>query len=51
MSLETGSMDAFVPARRLYAKFGFTECGPFAGYVEDPKSVFMTKFLRREIRI
>ncbi len=27
LSLETGSMDAFAPARRLYARFGFTECG------------------------
>lgn len=28
LSLETGSMDAFEPARRLYAAHGFTECGP-----------------------
>jgi len=45
VSLETGSMAAFAPARRLYAKFGFEECGPFDGYVEDPNSVFMTKRL------
>ncbi|PYS37593.1 MAG: GNAT family N-acetyltransferase [Acidobacteria bacterium] len=45
VSLETGSMDAFIPARTLYAKFGFEECGPFADYVEDPNSVFMTKEL------
>ena len=38
--LETGSMDAFSSARRLYAKFGFVECAPFAEYVEDPNSVF-----------
>jgi putative acetyltransferase len=43
--LETGSMDAFEPARKLYAKFGFTYCGPFATYVENPNSVFMTKEL------
>lgn len=43
LSLETGSMDAFEPARRLYAAFGFTCCGPFADYVEDPYSVFMTR--------
>ena len=43
LSLETGSMDAFEPARRLYATFGFTYCGPFADYVEDPYSVFMTR--------
>jgi putative acetyltransferase len=45
VSLETGSMDAFAPAHNLYAKFGFTECGPFADYIEDPNSVFMTKEL------
>jgi putative acetyltransferase len=42
LSLETGSMEAFEPARRLYAKFGFYECGPFANYIEDPNSTFMT---------
>jgi putative acetyltransferase len=45
LSLETGSMEYFEPARRLYAKFGFTGCGPFASYKEDPNSVFMTKAL------
>lgn len=45
LSLETGSMDAFEPARRLYAHFGFTYCEPFADYVEDPNSVFMTREL------
>ena len=43
LSLETGSMDAFAPARSLYASFGFEPCGPFANYVEDPYSVFMTR--------
>jgi putative acetyltransferase len=33
----------FDPARRLYARFGFAECGPFADYAEDPYSVFMTR--------
>ncbi|GAB4367911.1 MAG: GNAT family N-acetyltransferase [Kiloniellaceae bacterium] len=42
LSLETGSMDAFAPARGLYAAFGFTFCEPFADYVLDPNSVFMT---------
>ena len=45
LSLETGSMEVFEPARKLYANFGFTYCGPFADYVEDPNSVFMTKEL------
>ena len=42
LSLETGAMEYFEPARRLYAKFGFTRCRPFSTYVEDPNSVFMT---------
>ena len=42
LSLETGSMEAFSPAQRLYESFGFTYCGPFGEYVEDPNSVFMT---------
>jgi putative acetyltransferase len=45
LSLETGSMEAFAPARTLYARFGFQPCGPFATYVEDPYSVFMTREL------
>lgn len=45
LSLETGAMDAFRPAHRLYASFGFTFCGPFADYVDDPNSVFMTRLV------
>ncbi len=45
LSLETGSMPAFAPARKLYESFGFGYCGPFADYVEDPNSVFLTKAL------
>lgn len=41
LSLETGSMAAFEPARRLYASHGFIFCGPFADYILDPNSVFM----------
>ena len=43
LSLETGSTEAFAPAHRLYAAFGFKLCGPFADYVDDPFSVFMTR--------
>ena len=43
LSLETGSMEYFKPARELYYKFGFTRCAPFAGYIEDPNSVFMSR--------
>jgi len=45
LSLETGSAEAFWPARRLYERFGFEYCGPFEGYREDPYSVFMTRGL------
>jgi putative acetyltransferase len=45
LSLETGSMQAFEPARQLYARSGFTFCRPFAEYLEDPNSAFMTKEL------
>ncbi|MDI4647178.1 GNAT family N-acetyltransferase [Cohnella hashimotonis] len=45
LSLETGSPDSFIPARKLYEKFGFDYCGPFADYKEDPYSVYMTMTL------
>ncbi len=45
LSLETGSMQAFEPARRLYSDFGFAYCEPFADYAKDPHSVFMTRAL------
>lgn len=45
LSLETGSMPFFAPARELYKRFGFTESQAFADYQEDPNSVFMTKEL------
>jgi len=45
LSLETGSMAAFAPARGLYSRFGFEPCGLFADYAEDPNSVFMTREL------
>lgn len=45
LSLETGSMESFLPARSLYESFGFRYCAPFATYKEDPYSAFMTKEL------
>ncbi len=48
LSLETGSMPAFVPAQRLYQSFGFTFCQAFSEYSEDPNSVFMTKRLQTQ---
>jgi putative acetyltransferase len=48
VSLETGTMDAFAPARSLYAKFGFVECKPFNGYSANPYSICMTVSLGPE---
>lgn len=45
LSLETGTQDFFLPARKLYERFGFGYCGPFSDYREDPYSAFMTKSL------
>lgn len=42
VSIETGSMAFFAPARALYAKAGFVPCPPFGSYVDDPLSTFMT---------
>lgn len=42
LSLETGSMEEFAPARTLYARYGFEYCPPFGGYVSDPNSLYMT---------
>lgn len=47
VSLETGAPDDFLPARRLYERFGFGLCGPFADYTDDPNSVYMTLELPR----
>ena len=45
LSLETGSSDYFKPARAR--THGFVECPPFADYVLDPNSVFMSLDLQR----
>ena len=46
LTLETGTVDAFKPAQKLYESAGFTHCGPFADYREDPNSLFMMLQLR-----
>ena len=46
VSLETGTMEAFAPARRLYHAAGFTPCPPFGGHTANPHSVCMTLELR-----
>ena len=43
VSLETGTMAAFGPARSLYASAGFVPCGPFSTYTESPNSTFFTR--------
>ncbi|MGP0030958.1 MAG: GNAT family N-acetyltransferase [Acidimicrobiales bacterium] len=47
VSLETGTMDAFAPARALYARIGFVVCEPFGDYTVNPNSVCMTIDLSR----
>jgi len=42
VSLETGTMAAFAPARALYASAGFVPCGPFGGYQPSEDNCFMT---------
>lgn len=42
LSLETGAEAYFRPAISLYQKHGFVDCPPFADYLPDPNSVFMT---------
>ena len=43
LSLETGAMPYFEPARSLYRKAGFKECAAFVGYKPDPNSKFFTR--------
>jgi putative acetyltransferase len=45
LSLETGSGEAFEAAHALYRQFGFTACGPFGDYKEDPFSRFLSRIL------
>ena len=45
LSLETGSPDIFLPAQRLYQRFGFDFCDAFSPYEPNPFSVFMTREL------
>jgi putative acetyltransferase len=46
VSLETGTMAAFTPARSLYSKVGFVPCEPFGDYTDNPHSICMTIELR-----
>ena len=42
ISVETGSGEFFLPARKLFKNLGFKECKPFSHYVEDPNSCYMS---------
>jgi putative acetyltransferase len=42
VSLETGTMDAFAPARALYEGAGFRPCEPFGDYRRSEHSIFLT---------
>ncbi len=42
VSLETGTMEAFAPARSLYETAGFVDCEPFGDYTANPFSRCMT---------
>lgn len=42
ISLETGTMEEFAAARRLYQRCGFTDCGAFGEYHESPYNTWMT---------
>ena len=45
LSIETGAGKFFKPARKLFKKCGFENCGPFAHYKKDINSVYLTKDL------
>ena len=42
LSIETGAGEFFLPARKLFSKFGFKKCPPFAHYKEDSNSCYYT---------
>ena len=42
LSIETGAGEFFLPARKLFSKFGFKKCPPFAHYKNDPNSCYYT---------
>ncbi len=43
LSLETHPGPEYKPARTLYERFGFEDCGPFGDYEDHEFSGFMTK--------
>jgi putative acetyltransferase len=49
VSIETGTMAAFAPARSLYAHAGFEPCEPFGTYTPSPNSICMTRSLQGDL--
>lgn len=45
LSLETGSMEEFAAARRLYERYGFEPCPPFGDYEFSAYSAWYTRLL------
>ena len=45
LGLETGRPEPFIPARTLYARYGFAECAAFGDYVSDAFSLCMARDL------
>ena len=45
MSLETGTNEAFKPARELYKSLGYRSCDAFGDYVLSEDNMCMTKFI------
>ena len=45
LSLETGSGDFFITARKLFIKSGFEACKPFSHYKNDINSTYMTMLI------
>jgi len=45
LMLETGDVEGFEPAQRLYMNAGFTRCGAFLDYPESQYSAFFEKWL------
>ena len=47
LSLETGSGNFFLSARKLFQKVGFKICTPFAHYKEDSNSCYMSLEIKK----
>jgi putative acetyltransferase len=45
LSLETGSGDFFLTARKLFSKCGFEPCEPFSHYKNDINSIYMSMLI------